>query len=39
MTRVRLSSGQLAVLYPADAHAPAGGALAPVIKIVVKVAV
>ena len=41
MTRVRLSSGQLAVLYPADAHAPklAAGAPAPVIKIVVKVSV
>jgi YhcH/YjgK/YiaL family protein len=38
---VRLSSGQLAVLYPADAHAPklAAGAPAPVKKIVVKVAV
>ncbi len=41
MTPVRLSSGQLAVLYPADAHAPklAAGAPALVKKIVVKVAV
>jgi len=39
-TPVRLEAGQLAVLYPEDAHAPrlAAGAPAPVIKIVVKVA-
>ena len=41
MTPVRLSAGQLAVLYPSDAHSPglAAGAPAPVKKIVVKVAV
>jgi biofilm protein TabA len=41
MTPVRLSAGQLAVLYPSDAHAPklAAGAPGPVKKIVVKVAV
>jgi biofilm protein TabA len=41
MTSVRLSAGQLAVLYPTDAHAPklAAGAPAAVKKIVVKVAV
>ena len=41
VTPVRLSPGQLAVLYPSDAHAPklAAGAPAPVKKIVVKVAV
>ena len=40
ITPVRLSAGQLAVLYPADAHAPkrAAGAPVPVSKIVVKVA-
>lgn len=39
-TPLRLEAGQLAVLYPEDAHAPrlAAGAPAPVIKIVVKVA-
>jgi len=41
VTPVRLSAGQMAVLYPTDAHAPklAAGAPAPVKKIVVKVAV
>ena len=41
VTPVRLSPGQLTVLYPSDAHAPrmAAGAPAPVKKIVVKVAV
>ena len=41
VTPVRLSAGQLAVLYPSDAHAPklAAGAPAAVKKIVVKVAV
>ena len=41
MTPVRLSAGQLAVLYPSDAHAPklAAGAPVAVKKIVVKVAV
>jgi biofilm protein TabA len=41
VTPVRLSAGQLAVLYPTDAHAPklAAGAPAAVKKIVVKVAV
>jgi YhcH/YjgK/YiaL family protein len=41
ITPVRLSAGQLAVLYPTDAHAPkhAAGASGPVKKIVVKVAV
>jgi len=41
MTMVHLSAGQLAVLYPSDAHAPgrsATGVAAPVKKIVVKVA-
>jgi len=40
-TLVRLAAGQLAVLWPSDAHAPqrsATGAPAPVKKIVVKVA-
>lgn len=38
---VRLDKGQLAVLYPEDAHAPrlAAGAPRPVTKIVVKVSV
>lgn len=41
VTPVRLSAGQLAVLYPCDAHAPklAAGEPMPVKKIVVKVAV
>jgi len=41
ITPVRLAAGQLAVLYPADAHAPrhAAGAALAVKKIVVKVAV
>jgi len=41
ITPVRLTAGQLAVLYPTDAHAPkrAAGAPMPVKKIVVKVAV
>lgn len=41
MTPVRLSAGQLAVLYPTDAHAPklAAGAPTAVKKIVVKVAI
>jgi len=41
ITPVRLSAGQLAVLYPTDAHAPkhAAGVPGPVKKIVVKVAV
>jgi biofilm protein TabA len=41
MTPVRLSAGQLAVLYPTDAHAPrlAAGTPTSVKKIVVKVAV
>ncbi len=41
VTPVRLSAGQLAVLYPTDAHAPklAAGTPASVKKIVVKVAV
>jgi biofilm protein TabA len=42
ITMVRLSAGQLAVLYPSDAHAPgrsATGASTPVKKIVVKVAI
>ncbi len=40
-TPVRLGAGQLAVLYPEDAHAPrlAAGLPAPVVKVVVKVAV
>ncbi|MDO8803400.1 MAG: YhcH/YjgK/YiaL family protein [Elusimicrobiota bacterium] len=40
-TPVRLEAGQLAVLYPEDAHSPrlAAGAPAPVTKIVVKVSV
>ncbi len=40
-TPVRLEAGQLAVLWPEDAHAPKGaaGALSRVMKIVVKVAV
>jgi biofilm protein TabA len=40
-TSTRLSTGQLAVLYPTDGHAPrrAVGTAAPVKKIVVKVAV
>ena len=39
-TWVRLTAGQLAVVYPTDAHAPgtADGVPAPVKKIVVKVA-
>lgn len=41
VTPVYLREGQLAVLYPEDAHAPklASGLTSPVIKIVVKVAV
>lgn len=41
VTWVRLTSGQLAVLYPSDAHAPqhAFGSPKPVRKIVVKVIV
>ena len=41
MTAVRLRAGQLAVLYPEDAHAPrlAAGAPSKVFKIVVKVEV
>jgi biofilm protein TabA len=41
ITPVRLAAGQLAVLYPTDAHAPkhAAGAPGPVKKIVVKVIV
>ena len=42
ITMVRLSAGQLAVLYPSDAHAPgrsATGPSTPVKKIVVKVAI
>jgi biofilm protein TabA len=41
ITRVRLGAGQLAVLYPTDAHAPklAVQKTVPVKKIVVKVAV
>jgi len=41
VTPVRVSAGQMAVLYPTDAHAPklAVGAPASVKKIVVKVAV
>lgn len=41
MTPVRLTSGQLAVLYPSDAHAPklAAGESCQVKKIVVKVVV
>jgi biofilm protein TabA len=41
VTQVRLHSGQLAVLYPEDAHAPriAAEGAAPVFKIVVKVEV
>ena len=40
-TPLRLKEGQLAVLYPEDAHAPrlAAGAPAPIVKIVVKVSV
>lgn len=40
-TPVHLQAGQLAVLWPEDAHAPklAAGAPSPVVKIVVKVAV
>jgi biofilm protein TabA len=41
MTMVHLSAGQLAVLYPSDAHAPGRsptGVAAPVKKIVVKIA-
>lgn len=40
-TPVRLEAGQLAVFYPEDAHAPKlpAGAAAPVMKIVVKIAV
>jgi YhcH/YjgK/YiaL family protein len=40
VTPVRLISGQLAVLYPSDAHAPRHAAVAPaaVKKIVIKVA-
>jgi YhcH/YjgK/YiaL family protein len=41
VTNIRLKGGQLAVLYPTDAHAPrrAAGASAPVRKLVVKVAI
>ncbi len=41
ITGVRLTAGQLAVLYPADAHAPkhAAGQSVPVKKIVVKVTI
>ncbi len=41
VTPVYLQAGQLAVLYPEDAHAPklAAGSPSPVIKIVVKLAV
>jgi biofilm protein TabA len=41
VTPVRLTTGQLAVLYPDDPHAPrqAAGAPSPVKKIVVKVAI
>lgn len=41
VTRIRLESGQLAVFYPVDFHAPrrAAGAASPVSKIVVKVAI
>jgi biofilm protein TabA len=41
LTLVRLSPGQLAVVFPEDAHAPglADGTPAPVKKIVVKVAI
>jgi YhcH/YjgK/YiaL family protein len=41
VTKVRLSAGQLAVLYPVDLHAPrrASGSSVPVRKIVVKVAI
>jgi len=41
ITQVRLHAGQLAVLYPEDAHAPriAAGAPSSVFKIVVKVEV
>ena len=40
-TPVRLGAGELAVLYPEDAHAPrlAAGSPATVVKVVVKVAV
>ena len=40
-TPVRLETGQLAVFYPEDAHAPKlpAGAAAPVMKIVVKIAI
>jgi beta-galactosidase beta subunit len=40
-TPVRLGAGQLAVLYPGDAHAPrlAAGLPARAVKVVVKVAV
>ncbi len=40
-TAVKLHAGQLALLYPEDAHAPrrAAGASAPVRKLVVKVAI
>jgi len=40
-TPVLLGPGQLAVLYPEDAHAPrlAAGRPAPVVKVVVKIAV
>ena len=40
-TPVRLGAGQLAVLYPEDAHAPrlAAGQPEPAVKVVVKVAV
>jgi YhcH/YjgK/YiaL family protein len=40
-TPVRLQAGQLAILWPEDAHAPklAAGPPSPVMKIVVKVAV
>jgi beta-galactosidase beta subunit len=39
-TPVRVGSGQAAVLYPEDGHAPrlAAGKSSPVLKIVVKIA-
>ena len=42
VTNVNLKGGQLAVLYPTDAHAPrraAGGVSSPIRKLVVKVAI
>ncbi len=40
-TGLRLAAGDLAVLWPEDAHAPrlAAGAASPVLKVVVKIAV